>query len=68
MITSTEDELTDLKANWRDFGLKWENLGDFTQGDIDELKDQWFLDNALKRGQLQSIWARHYRHSTHKGS
>lgn len=62
-MTSTQEELTNLKADWMDSGLNWVELGDFTQDDINGLKSQWFPADAVKRGKLQSIWSRHERKS-----
>ena len=39
--------------------LSFEDLGNATQRDVDELKAELFPDSAVKRAKLQSIWARH---------
>jgi hypothetical protein len=59
-MTSSESDLTALKGDWKVIGLTWAQFGDFTQDDIDGLKLQWFPEDALKRGQLQSIWINHH--------
>ena len=61
MVESTPQDLTNLKTDWLDSGLNWQEFGDFTQADIDGLKTLWFPEDVIKRGQLQSIWKRHHK-------
>lgn len=49
-----------MKADWKYGGLTWEQFGDFSQDDINGLKTQWFPQDAVKRGQLQSVWIKHH--------
>ena len=59
-MASTEGDLTALKGDWKDSGLTWVQFGDFSQDDINGLKLQWFPQDAVKRGQLQSVWIKHH--------
>ncbi len=58
-MESSEENLTALFPKWNAGGLRWEDIGNATQADIDGLKNTWFADDAEFRLRLQSIWVRH---------
>jgi len=62
-MTSTEEDLRALKADWDRSGLTWHQFGDFLQEHVNALGMQWFPDDAVRRGQLQSVWKNHPNHA-----
>ena len=42
-----------------DAGFSFEDFGYGTQADLDLLKDRKFPERAVKKAQLQDLWARH---------
>ncbi len=66
-MASTEAELDNLYPSWKT-RLNWISFGNFTQGDLDGLKVQWFQDDFVNRGLLQDIWTRHHDRNQGKKS
>jgi hypothetical protein len=56
MIASKSAEFEALVL---DAGVSFDDFGNATQGDVDDLKNQQFPGDLASRIKLQSIWARH---------
>ena len=66
MSVTTHAEFEELRPI--DSRLKFEVFGNFTQRDVDGLKDEWFPNNAETRGELQDLWIRHPNRNGEKSS
>jgi hypothetical protein len=56
MTASTSAEFEALVLN---AGVSFDDFGNATQGDVDDLKTQQFPGDLASRIKLQSIWTRH---------